>query len=217
MRRGLLAGAVVLLSLAAVQGFGQTWVTNTGFASNRLLWDQVNYPVVSTPILSLNTVSASPAGATNATPGNVAGATNATLSITNMGLSSSANMLPPSVPLVSVSGQPTMVGSVARRMGPRPFVPLAAGLGRHSMMHPEPQEVMMAHNMPQRFLNTGAAVFDNAYSIPAPPENLAQAAAAMRAWEQAHPASKVYTNQDIDRIHQQDATRPETAIPAPKQ
>lgn len=218
MRRGFLAGAVLVLSLAAVQAFGQTWVTNTGFASNRLLWDEFNYPVVSTPMLSLNSVSLSPAGASNATPGNVAGATNATLSITNMGLSSTANMVPPAVTLVSVSGQPTVVGAVSPLVGPRPFVPLAAGVGRHAMAHPRPHGMMMAGNAPQTiFLNTGAAVFENAYAIPVAPENLAQAAKAIRAWEQAHPPAKVYTNQDIDRIHQQDAGRPETAIPAPKQ
>src|SRR5437868_14278198 len=110
MGRAFLAGAVLVFSLAVVQAFGQTWVTNTGFASNRLLWDEFNYPVVSTPMLSLNFVSLSPAGASNATAGNVAGATNATLSITNMGLSSTANMVPPAVTLVSVSGQPTVVG-----------------------------------------------------------------------------------------------------------
>ena len=218
MRRGFLAGVVLLLSLATVQAFGQTWVTNTGFASNRLLWDQFNYPVVRTPMLSLNSVSLSPAGASNATPGNVAGATNATLSVTNMGLSSTANMTPPTVTLVSVSGQPTVVGAVSPLVGPRPFVPLAAGLGRHTMALPRPHGMMMAHNAPQTiFLNTGAAVFDNAYGIPVAPENLAQAAKDIRAWEQAHPPAKVYTNQDVDRIHQQDASRPETAIPAPKQ
>lgn len=218
MRRGFLAGAVLLLSVATVQAFGQTWATNTGFATNRLLWDQFNYPVVSTPMLSLNSVSLSPAGATNATAGNVAGATNATLSITNMGLSSTANMTPPAVTLVSVSGQPTVVGAVSPLVGPRPFVALAAGLGRRTMVRPGPHGMMMAHNAPQTiFLNTGAAVFDNAYGIPVTPENLAQAAKDIRAWEQAHPPAKVYTNQDIDRLHQQDASRPETAIPAPKQ
>ncbi|HKC70986.1 MAG TPA: hypothetical protein VKB60_05140 [Terriglobales bacterium] len=217
MRRGFLAGAVLLLSLATVQAFGQTWVTNTGFAGDRLLWDEFNYPVVSTPIISLNSVSISPAGASNATAGNVAGATNATLSITNMGLSSTANMTPPAVTLVSVSGQPTVVGAVSPLVGPRPFVHLAAGLGRHAMTHPGPHGMMMARNAPQTiFLNSGAAVFD-AHAIPAAPENLAQAAKAIRTWEQAHPPAKVYTNQDIDRIHQQDASRPETAIPAPKQ
>jgi len=218
MRGGFLALSVLVLSLAAVQAFGQTWVTNTGFAGNRLLWDEFNYPVVSTPMLSLNSVSLSPAGASNATPGNVAGATNATLSITNMGLSSTANMMPPAVTLVSVSGQPTVVGAVSPLVGPRPFVPLAAGLGRHAMAHPRPHGMMMARNAPQTiFLNTGAAVFDDAHAIPVAPENLAQAAKAIRSWEQAHPPAKVYTNQDVDRIHQQDASRPETAIPAPKQ
>ena len=218
MGRRFLAGAILVLSLAVGQGFGQTWVTNTGFASNRLLWDQFNYPVISTPMLSLNSVALSPAGASNATPGNVAGATNATLSISNMGLSSTANMTPPTIPLVSVSGQPTVVGGVSPLIGPRPFVPLAAGLGRHRMAHPARHGMMMARNAPQTiFLNTGAAVFDNAYAIPVAPDNLAQAAKAIRGWEQAHPPAKVYTNQDVDRIHQQDASRPETAIPAPKQ
>lgn len=218
MRGGFLAEAVLVFSLAAVQAFGQTWVTNTSFASNRLLWDEFNYPVISTPMLSLNSVSLSPAGASNATPGNVAGATNATLSLTNMGLSSTANMVPPAVTLVSVSGQPTVVGTVSPLVGPRPFVPLAAGLGQHPMAHPRPRGMMMARNAPQTiFLNTGAAVFDDAHAIPVAPEDLARAAKDIRVWEQAHPPAKVYTNQDIDRIHQQDASRPETAIPAPKQ
>ena len=84
-------------------------------------------------------------------------------------------------------------------------------------MRPGPHGMMMARNMPEKFLNTGAAGFDNATSIPARPGNLAQAAAAIRAWEQAHPPAKVYTNQDIDRIHQQDANRPATQIPPAKQ
>lgn len=218
MGRGFLAGAVLLLTLAVAQGFGQTWVTNTGFAGNRLLWNEFNYPVVSTPMVSLNSVALSPAGASNATPGNVAGATNATLSITNMGLSSTANMTPPATTLVSVSGQPTVAGAVSPLIAPAPFVPLAAGLHPHFMVRRGPRGRMMARNAPQTiFLNTGAAVFDNAYGIPVPPENLAQAAKNIRAWEQAHPPAKVYTNQDIDRVHQQDASRPETAIPAPKQ
>lgn len=217
MGRGVLAGAVLLLSLAVAQGFGQTWVTNTGFAGNRLLWNEFNYPVISTPMVSLNSVSLSPAGASNATPGNVAGATNATLSVTNMGLSSTANMTPPAVPLVSVSGQPTVVGAVSPFIAPAPFVPVAAA-ARRFMVRRGPHGMMMAHNAPQTiFMNTGAASFDNAYGIPVPPQNLAQAAKNIRTWGQAHPPAKVYTNQDIDRIHQQDANRPETAIPTPKQ
>lgn len=201
--RGVLLSASIcsLLSLAMVQAWGQTWVTNTGFASNRLFWEQFNYPVVSTPMLTLNSVSLSPAGASNATPGNVAGATNATLSISNMGLSSSANMTPPAIPLVSVSGQPTVAGAGGRTM----------------MMRRGGQGNMMTRNEHQEMLNTGAAVFDNAYSIPAAPENLVEAAAEIRAWERAHPASKVYTNQDIDRIHQQEANRPVNQMPQPKQ
>ena len=35
MRRGLLSAMMLLLTLVAVQAFGQTWVTNTGFAGIR--------------------------------------------------------------------------------------------------------------------------------------------------------------------------------------
>lgn len=213
MRRGFLAVAVLVLGLTA-GAVGQTWVTNTGFASNRLLWDQFNYPVLSTPIMSLNTVSLSPAGASNATAGNVAGATNATLSISNLGLSSAANVTPPAIPLVSSSGQPTIVGAVSPWIARAPFVPVAA---RHGMFHHAPHGVMMARNMSQAMINTGAAQFDDAYSIPVPPENLAQAAAESRAWQRAHPASRVYTNQDIDRLHQQQANQPVNQAPQPKQ
>ena len=224
MRRGFLMGAVLLVSLAVTPAFAQTWVTNTGFASNRWLWDEFNYPVLSTPMVSFNSVSVSPAGASNATPGNVAGATNSTLSISNMGLSSTANMTPPTIPLVSVSGQATVVGSVAPLIGPRPFVPLAAfdgrrfaGAGRR-FGHHGPQTIMMARNMPQMIINTGAAEFNNAYSIPVPPEDLAQAAAQSRAWQRAHPTTRTYTNQDIDRLHQQEANQPMNQAPqAPKQ
>ena len=224
MRRGFLAGTVVLLILAVAQGFGQTWVTNTGFAANRLLWDQFNYPVLSTPTLSLNEASPSPVGASNATAGNVAGATNATLSISNMGLSSAANLTPPAVPLVSESGQPTVVGAVSPLIAPGPYVPLAAPLQRRfvavtsrGMLPRGPRGVMMARNMRPEFINTGAAQFNDAYSIPVPPENLALAAAESRAWERAHPATRVYTNQDIDRLHQQQANQPPTQAPQPKQ
>ena len=226
MRRGFLVGAVLLVSFSVVSAVGQTWVTTTGFASNHLLWDQFNYPVLSTPMVSFNSVSLSPAGASNATTGNVAGATNATLSVSNMGLSSTANMTPPIVPLVSVSGQPTVVGAVSPLIAPQPFVPLARvgrlgprrfAAGLH-FGHHGPQTIMMARNMPQVMINTGAAEFDNAYSIPVAPENLAQAAAQSRAWQSAHPTTRTYTNQDIDRLHQQDANQPVNQAPqAPKQ
>jgi hypothetical protein len=223
MGRGFLGAAVLFLILVVAQAWGQTWVTNTGFASNRLIWEQYNYPVASTPILSLNNVSIAPAGASNATAGNVAGATNATLSISNMGMASSANMVPPQVPLVSVSGQPTVVGAITPWRGPRPFVPLArmggtVMAGHAMMMHGGPQEMMMAKNEHHReMLNTGASVFDNAYAIPAAPENLAEAAKQIRAQRMTQPPSKVFTNQDIERLRQQDANRPQTPIPPAKQ
>jgi hypothetical protein len=165
--------------------------------------------------MSLNTVSPSPVGASNATAGNVAGATNATLSISNMGLSSAANVTPPAIPLVSSSGQPTVVGAVSPLAGPGPYVAIAGARARHAMFYGGPHGRMMADNMPRMMINTGAAQFDDAYSIPVPPENLAQAAAAIRAWEKAHPATRTYTNQDIDRLHQQQTNQPVNQLPQP--
>ena len=83
-------------------------------------------------------------------------------------------------------------------------------------MHRE-RGMTMARNEAPALINTGAAVFDDAHRIPVRPEDLARAAAASRAWEQAHPAKRVYTNQDVDRIHQQEANRPATQIPPAKQ
>lgn len=92
-------------------------------------------------------------------------------------------------------------------------------MGHPAMTERGHREIMMARNRPREatFLNTGAAVFNYAHSIPVAPENLAQAAKNIRAWQQAHPPAKVYTNQDIDRVHQQDLNRPQTAIPTEKQ
>lgn len=81
MRKFMLICAVVLLAGAA---FGQVTILS-GYATNQG-WGGYYpappfVPLVTTPIVTLDTVSPSAAGASNATTGMVAGATNATLSI----------------------------------------------------------------------------------------------------------------------------------------
>jgi hypothetical protein len=81
MRKLLLMCALVLLVGAA---FGQVTIVS-GYATNQG-WGGYYpappfVPQVTTPIVTLDTVSPSPAGASNATTGMVAGASNATLSI----------------------------------------------------------------------------------------------------------------------------------------
>jgi hypothetical protein len=76
MRRlALIVGLMVVSSLTQAQ----VWVTNTGFASDRMIWGIPNVPLISTPIIDLQPGFVTAAGATNATAGNTAGASNATL------------------------------------------------------------------------------------------------------------------------------------------
>lgn len=81
MRKLLLMCALVLLVGVA---FGQVTIVS-GYATNQGwggYYPALPYvPLVTTPIVTLDSVSPSPAGASNATTGMVAGATNATLSM----------------------------------------------------------------------------------------------------------------------------------------
>src|SRR5438270_4893046 len=78
----ILCTLVLLCGFAAAQatvigGTASNWVPAYGVYAAPFV------PLVTTPSVSLATVSPNPAGASNATWGNVAGATNATLSIVN--------------------------------------------------------------------------------------------------------------------------------------
>jgi hypothetical protein len=83
MRSVIVFSAVLLLcGFAAAQatvigGTASNWVPSYGVYAAPFV------PLVTTPSVSLATVSPDPVGASNATWGNVAGATNATLSIVN--------------------------------------------------------------------------------------------------------------------------------------
>jgi len=72
-----------LLVLASALAFGQVVVTGGTATTGPTVgvYAAPFVPRISTPMVSLSTVSPNPVGATNATYGNVAGATNSTLSI----------------------------------------------------------------------------------------------------------------------------------------
>src|SRR5450631_3498843 len=77
MRPYLVLMAVVLMAVAA---FGQQPPTPHPTYNGCLYGCGPYVPLVSTPMVSLQTVSPNPVGATNATTGLIAGATNSTLS-----------------------------------------------------------------------------------------------------------------------------------------
>ncbi len=130
-------------------------------------------PLVSTPMVSLQTVSSSPVGATNATGGLTAGATNSTLE---------------SLP-ADVSADHTQAGWYwGANTVPTPLGEVVAM--RHEMMHVE----HMAH---MRHGEAEAPVF---IAGPVESVNVMEEAAAARS---ARKATRTYTNQDIDRINQQ--------------
>jgi hypothetical protein len=129
MRKLLLICAVVLLAGVA---FGQVTILS-GYATNQG-WGGYYpappfVPLVSTPIVTLDTVSPSPAGASNATTGNVAGASNATLSIVQ----------PPLTPIYTVpvwSGYDVIATATAPIAAPTPEAapqptPQAGAVPRH--------------------------------------------------------------------------------------
>ncbi len=139
-------------------------------------------PLVSTPMISFQTVSSSPVGATNATGGLTAGATNSTLESLPADTSTDhtqtvwywgANTVPTDA--VAETALPTM---------PPPMV----------MKH-------MGHvaRMEHRGEGEGAVFIAGPVESP----NVMESAAAARS---ARRAVRTYTNQDIDRLNQQTGT-----------
>ncbi|MBV9481351.1 MAG: hypothetical protein JO249_11440 [Acidobacteria bacterium] len=133
-------------------------------------------PLVSTPMISFETVSSSPVGATNATGGLTAGATNSTLE---------------SLPQDVSTDRTQVVWYWGANTVPTP--PMGeAGLAMH---HARIEERARMEHRPE-----AAALY-----IAGPVESVKvmESAAAVRALRKA---SRTYTNQDIDRINQQTGT-----------
>lgn len=135
-------------------------------------------PLVSTPMVSLQTVSSSPVGATNATGGLTAGATNSTLE------SLPANTDTDHTQAVWYWGANTVPTKAVAETALAPT--------RHPMMEHMEHMMHMEHH--------GEA--EGAVYIAGPVEsvNVMESAAGARS---VRKAARTYTNQDIDRINQQ--------------
>jgi hypothetical protein len=133
-------------------------------------------PLVTTPMVSLDTASTAPAGARNATGGLVAGATNSTLSMTNA--SPDAVYTQP----VWYSGGTTPV------IGKAVHLPLAIV----PAVHVRPEVERVRHEGERH----------PAWLYFAPSEETASASEARASAKGAKKAARTYTNQDVERQNQ---------------
>jgi hypothetical protein len=174
MRRlALIAGLIVVSSLT-LQTQAQVWVTNTGFASDRMIWGIPNVPLISTPIIDLQPSFVTAAGATNATAENTAGASNATL----------------------------------ENYGPEPVMSSRFGPHGRAIGEPEGTPGMRAH---QHRLDMGGASFESAYDFPdLGGQSLAEVTARARQYAMSHRAKRTFTNDDVNRVKQQQEQRENT-------
>src|SRR5581483_8823064 len=174
MRSVIVFCAVLLLcgfavgQATVIAGTASNWVPSYGVYAAPFV------PLVTTPSVSLATVSPDPVGASNATWGNVAGATNATLSIVN-------------TPPQGVYTQPVWYGP----SGPAAAVVVEPPFHPEMEMHPDhhPGEMHGSHHMEHRSFDYVAGYQMNGI-------------AAMAKSFSAKKASKTYSNDDIDRMNQ---------------
>lgn len=132
-------------------------------------------PLVTTPMVSLNTVSTSPVGATNATGGLVAGARNSTLGM--------------------ISGSPDAVytqpvwysGGTTPLLGPAVRLPLMPGYGMQREHHMEMERLEEARQAWTYFSGV---------------EEAASAKEAAMGVRSAKHAARTYTNADVERQNQ---------------
>jgi len=172
--------------LLATLAAAQTSITPSWFATNRYDWS-ATAPLVSAPLFQLANPSAQ-IGATSGTAGNAVGASaSAPL---NLGVSGSAVMVPTvwSAPAFSLAeSQPNTVGPSATA------------------------------DTSSRGLDLGAAEFNSAYDFPDLGQpSLAQIAAIRRKSSAEPHSAKVYTNDDVQRLKEQETpSKPNAEPPAP--
>jgi hypothetical protein len=138
-------------------------------------------PLLTTPIVSLSTVSPNPVGATNATGGLIAGATNSTLSEVN-----GDNDAVYTEPVwISGGGRPLIAPAVNSPVGGMRMLRL------RNPEQPAPPEREAAAREWIYFAAPGQSV-----------QSLEQASAA----KGARPTQRSYSNDDIERLNQQNGT-----------
>lgn len=176
----VLCGLLLLCGLAAGQatvigGTASNWVPAYG------VYTAPYVPLVTTPSVTLSTVSPMAVGASNATWGNVAGATNATLSDEFVG-----------APPVGVYTEPNWYGPSAPIEAPpimaAPFGPPPAFGARPRREH-------------------GHEAREETFDFIAAPRESTESVATLRAGAgAARKASRTYTNEDVDRVNQTNGT-----------
>jgi len=168
----LLLSGLALGQATIIGGTASNWVPSYGVYAAPFV------PLVTTPEVSLDTVSPSAAGASNATFGNVAGARNATLEI----------VTPPPVGVYTV---PVWYGPKAGEH----HGPAAEIRHEHEMMmevHREIHEGGMMHEEQMRHVEIGTGHWQGGQSV----------AKLMAGATPVKKASRTYTNADIDRFNQ---------------
>jgi len=135
-------------------------------------------PLVTTPSVTLSTVSPTAVGARNATFGNVAGATNSTLS--------SEFVAPPPV---GVYTEPVWYGEPPAGVYTEPVRYGPAAEARRGAMHPREEAEERAFDF-----------------IVSPRESRESVARLMAGSGPARKASRTYTNQDVDQVNQHNGT-----------
>jgi hypothetical protein len=141
--------------------------------------------MVTTPEVSLETVSADPVGASNATYGLLAGATNSTLSESNLNGNVGGTY---TQPVWYAGGTTPLISS--------PAVQLAVPVGH-------------AHNIARREReseNERAEVSARSWTYYAGEEQTASPVAAAAAARSMKPPSRTITNQDVEQVNQKNGT-----------
>ncbi len=184
MRPYLVLFAVVLMAVAA---FGQRPVQRV--YGPCLYGCGPFVPLISTPMLSFETVSPNPVGASNATTGLIAGATNSTLS-QEQGPTSSVY----TVPVWYQGGAPLITPEVN-------VVPEPIGSERGFMHeeHARGEHMMGEHGM-------GAKEERGAWLYYTGSEHTSDAAGAASAAKGSKKATHVYTNDDVTRQNDKNGT-----------
>jgi hypothetical protein len=138
-------------------------------------------PMVTTPQVSLQTVSPSPVGASNATWGLVAGATNATLSVSNVNGNVGGTY---TQPVWYAGGTTPLISSPAVQLP----VPIAQNQNMARMEREREHELM--------------ASGDRKWVYFASEEETASAVSASVAAKSNRPAARTITNQDVEKVNQ---------------
>lgn len=165
----LLFCGLALGQATIVNGAAGNWIPSYGYFAAPVV------PLITTPSVSLSTVSPDPVGARNATWGNVAGATNSTLSIVND-------------PPQGVYTQPVFYAPA-----PSSAVVVIEPRVLHHEFTPEHHEMMEAHGE-HHMEHHRSFDYASGYDM--------TGIAVMAKNSTSRKANKTYTNDDIDRMNQ---------------